>query len=223
MPSALISAFAGVLFGIALAAPPGPINALIAEESVLRGWGAGFRAGLGAMTADLVFCVLALVGVVAVVDQVPALRTAMVAVGGLLMCYFAYDAVQEAHGTFVDEDVATAAAGFKKTFVLALTNPYQVVFWLTIGVGMLERGTLDVLAAVPRVDLEGLFVVQTGSPALLLGFFGGIVVWITAYPAGLVAIGDRIDAAAPVIASSSALVLAGFGVGFLIDALTTVL
>ncbi len=223
MSSAIVSAFAGVLFGLALAAPPGPMNALIAEESVLRGWGAGFRAGLGAMTADLVFCVLALVGVVAIVDRVPALQTAMVAIGGVLMCYFAYEAVQEARGTFVDKEMASATAGFTKTFVLALTNPYQVIFWLTIGVGMLERGTLDVLAAVPRLGLEGLFVVQTGSPALLIGFFGGIVIWITAYPAGLVALGDRIDAAAPLIASLSGVVLAGFGVGFLLDAITTVL
>ncbi|MFP4218320.1 MAG: LysE family translocator, partial [Salinarchaeum sp.] len=131
MSSAIVSAFAGVLFGLALAAPPGPMNALIAEESVLRGWGAGFRAGLGAMTADLVFCVLALVGVVAIVDRVPALQTAMVAIGGVLMCYFAYEAVQEARGTFVDKEMASATAGFTKTFVLTLTNPYQVIFWLT--------------------------------------------------------------------------------------------
>ncbi|PSQ07608.1 lysine transporter LysE, partial [Halobacteriales archaeon QS_6_71_20] len=60
-----VSLAAGVVFGLALAAPPGPMNAVIAEESVLRGWRAGFRAGLGAATADAVFLVLSLVGVVA--------------------------------------------------------------------------------------------------------------------------------------------------------------
>jgi NhaP-type Na+/H+ or K+/H+ antiporter len=40
------------------------MNAIIAEESVLRGWTAGFRAGLGAATADGVFFVLAALGVV---------------------------------------------------------------------------------------------------------------------------------------------------------------
>ena len=29
---------AGMVFGLALAAPPGPMNAIIAEESVVRGW-----------------------------------------------------------------------------------------------------------------------------------------------------------------------------------------
>ena len=37
----LVTLGAGVVFGLALAAPPGPMNAVIAEESVLRGWFAG--------------------------------------------------------------------------------------------------------------------------------------------------------------------------------------
>ena len=77
----------GALFGLALAAPPGPMNAVIAEESVLRGWTAGAKAGLGAATADLAFFVLAYVGVVAVIESVPRLQTVMIAVGGVLMCY----------------------------------------------------------------------------------------------------------------------------------------
>ncbi|MFC6730652.1 LysE family translocator, partial [Natronoarchaeum mannanilyticum] len=47
MPSLALSAAVGAVFGLVLAAPPGPMNAIIAEESVLRGWPAGFRAGLG--------------------------------------------------------------------------------------------------------------------------------------------------------------------------------
>ncbi len=219
----LVSALAGVVFGIALAAPPGPMNAIIAEESILRGWTAGFRAGLGAMTADLIFCGLALVGVVAIVEQVPVIQTVMIAIGGVLMCYFAYDAFNDARGSFLDTDVEASTAGFRKTFILALTNPYQILFWLTIGVGMLRQGTLDVLAHVPSGIFDASLVVQTGSPALLIGFFIGIFIWVTGYPAGLVALGERIDAAAPTVALLSALVLAAFGVGFLIEAATTVL
>ncbi len=56
---------------------------------------------------------------------------------------------------------------------------------------MLESGTLDVFAHVPTVgdSLSGTLVVETGSPALIAGFFGGIVVWIVAYPAALAAAG----------------------------------
>jgi len=249
MAAPLVTLAAGVVFGVALAAPPGPMNAIIAEESVLRGWFAGFKAGLGAMSADAIFFVLAALGVVAFVERFPLVRAAMVGVGGVLMLYFAYDAVTDVQSSFrgatdADSDgdgrteagdsadavgavgddtdaeaVADVAAGtgFRKAFVLALTNPYQILFWLTIGVGLLRSGTLDVLAQTPYVggSLAGVLVVETGTPTLVAGFFGGIVVWITGFPAALVGAERRIDAFAPAVAALSAVVLAGFGVVFL--------
>jgi threonine/homoserine/homoserine lactone efflux protein len=109
--------------------------------------------------------------------------------------------------------------------VLALTNPYQVVFWLTVGVGLLRPGTVDVLAQTPYVGdaLSGLLVVRTGSPALLMGLFVGILVWIVGFPALLVAGKRRVDRATPIVAGASAAVLAGFGVAFLWDAARTLL
>ncbi|WP_306056809.1 LysE family translocator [Natronococcus wangiae] len=214
----LTTVLAGVVFGVALAAPPGPMNAIIAEESVVRGWDAGFRAGLGAMLADVLFFVLALAGVVAVIDRYPVVRPALYLAGGLLMCYFAVGAFREARAatSFTDGDRA-GSKGFRKTFALSLTNPYQIGFWLTVGVGLLQSGTLDIFAHVPGVDavLEGALVVQTGSPALLTGFFAGIAVWILVYPAALVSAGRRVDAVAPVVAALSAVVLAGSGLVFL--------
>ena len=219
MSNVVLTALAGIVFGLALAAPPGPMNAIIAEESVVRGWAAGFWAGLGAMLADALFFVLALAGVVAVIDRYPAVRPALYLAGGVLMLYFAAGAIEGARraASFTDGG-PSAATGFRKTFALSLTNPYQIGFWLTIGVGLLQPGSLDVFANVPGMErvLEGSLVVQTGSPALLLGFFGGIAVWIVVYPAALVAAGRRVDAFAPVVAALSALVLAGFGLLFLV-------
>jgi threonine/homoserine/homoserine lactone efflux protein len=234
----LVTALLGVVFGLALAAPPGPMNAIIAEESVLRGWRSGFTAGLGAASADAIFFVLAYLGVVAFVEQFPTVRGAMVGVGGLLMCYFAYGAAREAlAGSFRGEDAAGVgdvttetdggidSTGFRKAFVLALTNPYQILFWLTIGVGLLEPGRLDVFAEMPYLGefLAGLLVVRTGSAALVAGFFGGIGVWITGFPAALVTAERRVEYLAPVVAGLSALVLLGFGVTFVVDALRSLL
>nr|WP_203229108.1 LysE family translocator [Halobellus captivus] len=209
------------MFGVALAAPPGPMNAIIAEESVLSGWIAGFKAGLGAMTADAIFFVLALLGVVAFVEQFPIVRAVMIGVGGGLMLYFAYGALVEMRSSFradsgVEPRESRAGTGFRKAFVLALTNPYQILFWLTIGVGMLQPGRVDVLAQTPYLgeSIAGLVVVDTGSPALIAGFFGGIVVWITGFPAALVGAERRVDAFAPIVAGVSAVVLAAFGILF---------
>ncbi|ELZ27277.1 threonine efflux protein [Halogeometricum pallidum JCM 14848] len=232
MTNVAATLLAGVVFGLALAAPPGPMNAIIAEESVVHGWLSGFKAGLGAMTADALFFVLAALGVVAFVEEFPTLRAAMVGVGGVLMLYFAYGAAQDVRSSFRPADAVgdadavgasdggadrIAGTGFTKAFVLALTNPYQILFWLTIGVGLLDPGTLDVLAETPYVGarLTGLLVVETGSPALVVGFFGGILVWVTGFPAALVGAERRVNSLAPVVAGVSALVLAGFGALFL--------
>jgi threonine/homoserine/homoserine lactone efflux protein len=208
---------AGVVFGLAVAAPPGPMNAVIAEESVLRGWLSGVWAGLGAMAADACFFVLALVGVVAVVERVPAVRGAAFAVGGLLMLYFAYGAARDASDE--RETASGERRGFGKAFALAITNPFQVVFWLTVGVGMLEPGTIDVLEPL-SADLAGVLVVSTGSPALVVGFFAGITGWIIGFPTTLVAAERRAVGIGSTVAYASALVLAGFGVAFLGEALS---
>ncbi len=217
----VVSLVAGAVFGLALAAPPGPMNAVIAEESVVRGWVAGFRAGLGAMSADIVFFLLALAGLVTVVERYPGVRAAMVTVGGLLMLYFAVDAARSAGETLTGDTDGDGGRGFSKAFVLGLTNPYQILFWLTVGVGLLDPGQLDVLAQLPVVgdSLAGAVVVQTGSVALVVGLFGGVLVWILGFPAALVAAGRRVESAVPVVAGASALVLAGFGLLFLRDGL----
>ena len=217
----VVSLLAGVAFGLALAAPPGPMNAVIAEESVRHGLPAGVRAGLGAMTADAVFLLATLLGVVGVVERAPLLRGVMLAVGGLLMLYFAVGAARSARrqsgfggSEATDEAVSR---GFRRAFVLALTNPYQLLFWLTAGVALLAPGRMDLLARTPLAGAASL-VVETGSPALVAGLFVGIGLWIAGFPAALVAAGRRIDRLAPAVAGSSALVLAGFGVVFLVDA-----
>lgn len=223
MAAVVVSVGFGMLFGLALAAPPGPMNAIIAEESVLRGWFAGFKAGFGALTADFCFFLLALIGAVTIIDAIPRLRAAMVGIGGLLMLYFAYDAVRET--AFVTQETVGTGKGFWKALVLALTNPYQIVFWLTVGIGLLRPGTVDVFAHVPVVNdtLTGLLVITTGSPAILIGLFLGILCWIVLFPASLVFAGQRIDRFAPTVAYLSAVVLVAFGAWFLTDAATTLL
>jgi len=209
MLSAAVSLAAGVALGLSLAAPPGPMNALIATESVTRGWKAGFRAGLGAMTADACFFVLAYLGVVAFLQHAPALQAAMKAVGGVLLCYFAYGAVQS---TAAAGERAPSGAGFRKTFLAALTNPVQIIWWLTAGVALLDPGA---------VSAFGHTVVVANGTLTVVGFFCGILVWITAFPAALRAAGDRLAAVERAVGYGSAVVLVAFGVLFVADAVRT--
>ncbi|AKH97286.1 LysE family transporter [Halanaeroarchaeum sulfurireducens] len=210
MLTALLSIVAGLLLGLSLAAPPGPMNAVIAEESVNRSWRAGFAAGLGAMSADALFFVFALAGLVTVVENAPTLRGVMVGIGGLLMLYFAYGAVANA-GSFSESEHGDAA-GFGKAFALALTNPYQITWWLTAGIGLLNPGQIEAFG-VSLSAANGLLTIG--------GFFLGILLWVTSFPAALRAAGDRVDALGTGIAYVSALVLVWFAGVFVLDAAGT--
>jgi len=164
------------------------------------------------------------VGVVGFLNDAPLVKGLMVGVGGVLMLYYAYGAAREIHGSFLEVDadlVDEESAGFRKALALALANPYQVLFWLTVGVGLLEPGEIDVFGAADVTELAGTLVVETGSPALVIGFFGGIGLWVTGFPGALVAAKRRVEALAPVVAALSALLLGGFGVAFLFDAART--
>ncbi len=207
---ALLSVAGGAALGLSLAAPPGPMNAVIAEESVNRGWRAGFAAGLGAMSADAAFFLLALAGVVAFIQNAPTVRGLMVGIGGLLMLYFAYGAVQNA-GDYSDTE-GGERSGFRKAFALALTNPYQITWWLTVGVGLLNPGSIEAF---------GYTFAAANGVLTVTGFFGGILFWITSFPAALRAAGDRVDALGRTIAYGSAVVLVWFGLVFLWDSVST--
>ncbi|MFW6448606.1 MAG: LysE family translocator [Halobacteriota archaeon] len=207
----LASILAGIVFGLALAVPPGPMNAIIAEQSVTRGWRSGFSAGLGAMTADVIFFGLAVIGMAAFVERVDGLEIVLYLLGGLLMLRFAVDAFATVVSTERVDVSASDATGFQKALVLGLTNPFQLGFWLIVGVALVRPGEMDLSEYIPLVTD---FTVETGGLALLGGFFAGIVVWITAYPATLIAVGARIERFEPIVAVGSGIVLAGFGLLF---------
>ena len=206
----LLSVVAGGLLGLSLAAPPGPMNAVIAEESVNRGWRAGFSAGLGAMSADGLFFLLAAGGVVAFIREAPTVRGVMVGIGGLLMFYFAYGAATGSAD--FEGGTGSETAGFGKAFALAVTNPYQITWWLTAGVGLLDPGTIEAF---------GYSLLAANGPLTIAGFFAGILLWITLFPAVLLRAGQSVDSLGTVVAYGSALVLVWFGVVFSWDAVTT--
>lgn len=196
----------GAALAFSLVAPPGPMNAVIAEESVARGWTAGFRAGLGAFVADVLFCVLAFSGA-ATVARSPGVRTATALVGGLVMFYLAYLAVREARS---ERTVIEDSRGFSKALVVGLTNPYQIAWWLTAGVALVHPSSVEILGRS----------FSAGGAEVLAGFFTGIALWISAFPALLVRAEGRVRGFEKGVGYASAAVLVVFGVVFVYYAAT---
>ncbi|RZN63144.1 LysE family translocator [Methanonatronarchaeum sp. AMET6-2] len=198
-----ISLFGGMILGLSLAAPPGPINAVIAEETVFKGWISGFKAGLGALSADILFLFLALIGATTIIYNSSLLRAIIMALGGMIMIYIGLHTYRETKNPTKITD--KKGRGIYKTFTLSLTNPYQIIWWLTVGITILQTGTINV------VGLN----FQTGSILLLAGFFLGILIWITSFPAIMKFGADRSQTFTTTVGYLSAGILIIFGITFL--------
>jgi len=144
---------AGALLAWSLAAPPGPGNALIAQDAARRGWLAGVATGAGAISADIVMFLLMFVGVLRVVALFPWLLVAMGAVGTVLMAKFAWDAYRAARRPQLATD---ARGGFARTFLAIVTSPFNHAWWLTAGT--------TVFANI--------------GAGMVAGFFGALVAWV---------------------------------------------
>lgn len=156
----------GVALGLSLAAPPGPMNALIARESSRHGAGAGVRVGIGAPVADLVFLAALVFGLSRVLQGEGVLRSAAAA-GSALMFFFAYTTLWPAPPRVDSQQTALPPATFWAGFATAMTNPYQLAWWLSGGYVFLTA--------------QGVW----GIVGLTVGIFGWVVVfaWLVAHGA----------------------------------------
>src|SRR6266853_1890122 len=77
----------GLLIGLSIAAPVGPIGLLCIRRSLEQGRIAGLATGLGAATADTAFGAIAGFGLTAVSGFLLAHVTSLRLVGGAALCY----------------------------------------------------------------------------------------------------------------------------------------
>jgi len=189
---------AGILLAWSLAAPPGPINALMAHAAARRGFAAGWVYGLGAMAGDMTMLAFTLLGVGRVVDRFPILRVAFAFVGALLMLWFAVGAWRTARreaaarmGSDDDDRREPRWKAFAKGFAIVTTSPYNWGFWLTAGNGALA-----------------LF-----GTTLVLGFFVGIFAWTILWTGLAHAGGARLKRFSEFVSYAAAIALAVFAAG----------
>jgi threonine/homoserine/homoserine lactone efflux protein len=145
----------GLLLGFSLTIPPGPMNALIAAQSVVS-MRRGVITGLGAMSADLVLGV-AVYLLETHVDLHEFVRWVYV-LGCGVMAFFGYRLLARRSAGAAPE------TGELRTYSAALgvgiSNPFQILWWLTAGLAFAYLGGL----------------------VLFVGLFGAIAVWIVVFP-----------------------------------------
>lgn len=143
------SAGLGLLLGLSLAAPPGPMNALIAAHATQNGFGRAVRVGLAAPIVDTFYLLVVTFGVARLFD-LNRHQMILGLAGALLMAYLAWSTAR------MEPSRASRLPGFWVMTGLSLTNPYQIGWWVTAGTA---------------------FLLAEGAPGAV-GFVGGIFSWV---------------------------------------------
>ncbi len=157
----LASAGIGIVVALSLAAPPGPVNALIASHAVTRSWRSGFLVGAGAIAVDTVWLTLSVLAHSLLLGA-RLIFPVIALLGAAVMAYFAWGAAKawKAEPVMVLPSRSVQATSFVTGVATNLTSPYPLLWWLTAGVAFIDRL----------------------GPLVLVGFFAGLLLWTLGFP-----------------------------------------
>lgn len=152
----------GLLIGVLVAAPVGPVNVLCIQRAVERGFWGGLAAGIGSVLGDGLIALCAGLGVGAVSGAIEKHRAIIQAIGGLALIAFGWKLYVTTPRVRMESDADTANASLKdyvwdipQTFFLTITNPGAVLGLFAIFGGVSTfvevHSTIDVLLMVAAI------------------------------------------------------------------------
>ncbi len=124
----------GIVVGIVIAVPVGPVGILCLRRTIFEGRLSGLVSGLGAATADALFGVVAAFGLTLVSRWLISWEDWLRAGGGFYLLYAGGAALfSKAHDKVTEEsDPETLVRGFASAFALTITNPVTILVFLAI-------------------------------------------------------------------------------------------
>jgi threonine/homoserine/homoserine lactone efflux protein len=129
----------GLMAGLAIAVPVGPVNVLCASRTLSRGRLSGLMSGFGAATADMLYGAIAGFSITFLIEFLEREEFWIRVIGGLLLVaigvmYFR----KPAQAPNLPAGSGTAQSDFSSTLLLTLTNPTTVLSFLAVlaGLGM---------------------------------------------------------------------------------------
>lgn len=136
----------GLIVGVGIAAPVGPIGLLVIQRTLDRGRVTGLVSGLGAATADLIFGLIAAFGLTLAAQALTSAATVLSVVGGLFLVWLGvttFGRPLAPRAAAANEATGRGLWGaWASTLLLTLTNPVTILVFVAIlsGAGLLEAG-----------------------------------------------------------------------------------
>lgn len=155
----LIYLLKGILVGLAIAAPVGPVAILCIRRTLLQGRISGLMSGLGAATADLMYGFIAALGLTVVAEVLFCCLTWIEIVGALLLFFLGVKTFLAPHSPVESASLPKTSlfGDFSSTFLLTLTNPLTLFAFLGIfsalGLGGVDEDLFDAVLLLVGVFL----------------------------------------------------------------------
>lgn len=200
----------GIVAGLFIAAPVGPVALLCVKRAMYYGAAGGLAAGLGAALADAVFGAIAGFGVAAVSGWLIEHSEPIRGVGGVILIALGLH-LFVSRTTPSDSGASSAglAGTFVTTFMLTLTNPITILSFITV---------------FASLGLAGFNMDYAEAGILVAAVFLGSAVWWIAISAIVVLARGRIGFEwMPVIKRWAGILIIGFGIYALGTALSGLL
>ena len=105
----------GLVIGVLVAAPVGPVNVLCIQRAIERGFFGGLAAGIGAVLGDGTIALFAALGVGAISGAIEYHRTAIQVVGGLALIAFGAALLRRGRVPISPRGLAAASVGLMGT------------------------------------------------------------------------------------------------------------
>jgi threonine/homoserine/homoserine lactone efflux protein len=125
----------GLLVGIVIAVPVGPVGVLCIRRTILDGRLAGLFSGLGAASADSLFGIIAGFGLTVISDSLFYYQDYLRIGGAAFLLYVGITALMAdpmARRRRSDGDPQGLFGDFASTFVLTITNPVTILSFIAI-------------------------------------------------------------------------------------------
>ncbi len=129
---ATLLAGVGILLGISLAGPPGPVTAVMVQRSLASAM-RGFVVGLGAMTAD--FTLMIIILTIGRTLDLTRYDDYIYIIGAVFFLYLAYVILKSSTASPPDH---VLSSGYLTGLTIGLVNPLQIAWWLTAGLSVLQ-------------------------------------------------------------------------------------
>lgn len=151
----------GVLAGLAIAIPVGPVNVLCISRTIAGGRRAGIVSGLGAATADTFYGAIAGFSITLVINFLIEEKFWIRLIGGALLILIGFIYWFKKPQSLKEQRKDSSHSEYVTTLLLTLTNPTTVLSFLAVLAGM--------RLGEPRPWTLTLF--------LVLGIFCGSMIW----------------------------------------------